>query len=157
MKKILLFAALMFCFVGADSASAQAFRWGPELNLGFDQDFGIGARVEYDVPSPPLSIIGSFDYYFPGGNYDYWEINGNVVYNFDVPDARTITPYAGAGLNIAHFSREQSDGSSRGNTDLGLNILGGARFDAGSIMPFVEFKGTIDGGDQFVITGGVLF
>lgn len=157
MQRILAAAALLFCLAGADSASAQSFRWGPELNLGFDTDFGIGARVEYDFPNPPLTIIGSFDYYFPDAPYDYWEINGNLVYNFNVPEARSITPYVGAGLNIGHVSRDRSDGTSSSDTDLGLNFLGGARFAAGSLTPFVELRGTIDGGDQFVITGGLLF
>jgi hypothetical protein len=155
MKKYLLIAVVMFCLTGASSASAQGFRWGPELNLATDTDFGLGARVEFDFNNSPLTVIGSFDYYFPDG-YDYWEINGNLIYNFDIASAPSVTPYAGGGLNIAHWSIDNEVGS-RSETDPGLNLLGGARFDAGSLTPFVEMKFTIEGGDQFVVTGGLLF
>ena len=159
MKKTLVMVALMLCLVGFDTASAQGFRWGPQISLGDDSDFGIGARAEFDLKGPPLTIIGSFDYYFPGGSVDYWEFNGNLIYNFDIPSAPTVTPYAGGGLNIAHVSWGGSDEfvDDHSDTRAGLNLLGGARFDAGSIMPFIEMKFEIEGGEQFVVTGGILF
>ncbi|MEJ2547560.1 MAG: hypothetical protein P8125_07045 [Gemmatimonadota bacterium] len=156
MKKVLVIAAAMFCVSGAPSASAQGFRWGPELSLATDTDFGLGARVEFDFNNSPLTVVGSFDYYFPDGPVDYWEINGNLIYNFDIPSAPSVTPYAGGGLNIAHQSSDRESGSFS-DTDPGLNLLGGARFDAGSLMPFVEMKFTIEGAEQFVVTGGLLF
>jgi hypothetical protein len=156
MRKALVLAAAMTCLAGTSTASAQGFRWGPELSLATDTDFGLGARVEFDFNNSPLTVIGSFDYYFPDGSVDYWEINGNLIYNFDISSAPTVTPYAGGGLNIAHWSID-TDSGSRSETDPGLNLLGGARFDAGALMPFVEMKFTIEGGDQFVVTGGLLF
>ena len=158
MKKVMILAAVMLCFAGVESASAQGFRWGPQVSLAEDADFGVGARVEFDFANSPLTIIGSFDYYFPDGPVDYWEINGNLIYNFTIPSAPTVTPYAGGGLNIAHASWDGGnlvDDSS--DTDAGLNLLGGARFDAGAIMPFIEMKFEIAGGEQFVVTGGLLF
>jgi len=152
MRKTLVAAAVMLCLVGVESASAQGFRWGPEVSLGTDTDLGLGVRGEFDFSGSALTIIASFDYYFPDGSVDYWEINGNLIYNFDIASAPTVTPYAGGGLNIGHAS---SDGFS--DTDPGLNLLGGVRFDAGSIMPFVEAKFTIEGVEQFVVTGGILF
>ena len=157
MKKTLVMAAVLLCLVGVESAAAQGFRWGPELSLATDSDLGLGARVEFDLNGPPLTIIGSFDYYFPDGSRDYFEFNGNLVYNFNIPSAPTITPYAGGGLNIGHKSWDANDGEDRSDTDPGLNILGGARFDVGSVILFGEMKFTIEGGDQFVVTGGVLF
>lgn len=152
MRKSLVAAAIMLCLMGVETASAQGFRWGPEVSLGTDTDLGLGARAEFDFSGSALTIIASFDYYFPDGPVNYWEINGNLIYNFNIPSAPTVTPYAGGGLNIGHAS---SDGSS--DTDPGLNLLGGTRFDAGSIMPFVEVKFTIEGVEQFVVTGGILF
>ena len=156
MKKYLLIAAAMFCTAGVSSASAQGFRWGPELSLATDTDFGLGARVEFDFNRSPLTVIASFDYYFPDGPVDYWEINGNLIYSFDLSSAPSVTPYAGGGLNIAHASVDSEFGSAS-DTDPGLNLLGGARFDAGSLMPFIEMKFTIEGAEQFVVTGGLLF
>jgi hypothetical protein len=152
MRKTLVAAAVMLCLMGVETASAQGFRWGPEVSLGTDTDLGLGARAEFDFSGSALTIIASFDYYFPDGPVNYWEINGNLIYNFNIPSAPTVTPYAGGGLNIGHAS---SDGFS--DTDPGLNLLGGTRFDAGSIMPFVEVKFTIEGVEQFVVTGGILF
>ena len=152
MRKILVAAAVMLCLVGVQTASAQGFRWGPEVSLGTDTDLGLGARGEFDFSGSALTIIASFDYYFPDGSVDYWEINGNLIYNFNIPSAPTVTPYAGGGLNIGHASAE-----GYSDTDPGLNLLGGARFDAGSIMPFAEVKFTIEGVEQFVVTGGILF
>jgi hypothetical protein len=156
MKKSILVVAALFLLTGAPVAQAQGFRWGPEVSLGTDTDLGLGARIEFDLNNSPLTIIGSFDYYFPDGPVKYWEINGNLIYNFDVPSAPSVTPYAGGGLNIAHASVDGDFGSAS-DTDPGLNLLGGARFDAGSLMPFVEMKFTIEGADQFVVTGGLLF
>ena len=152
MRKTLVTAAVLLCLVGVESASAQGFRWGPEVSLGTDTDLGLGARAEFDFSGSALTIIASFDYYFPDGPAEYWEINGNLIYNFNIPSAPTVTPYAGGGLNIGHAS---VDGYS--DTDPGLNLLGGTRLDAGSIMPFVEIKFTIEGVEQFVVTGGILF
>ena len=152
MRKTLVAAAVMLCLMGVQTASAQDFRWGPEVSLGTDTDLGLGARGEFDFSGSALTIIASFDYYFPDGSVDYWEINGNLIYNFNIPSAPTVTPYAGGGLNIGHASAE-----GYSDTDPGLNLLGGARFDAGSIMPFAEVKFTIEGVEQFVVTGGILF
>ncbi len=152
MRKTLVTAAVLLCLVGVESAFAQGFRWGPEVSLGTDTDLGLGARAEFDFSGSALTIIASFDYYFPDGPAEYWEINGNLIYNFNIPSAPTVTPYAGGGLNIGHAS---ANGNS--DTDPGLNLLGGTRFDAGSIMPFVEIKFTIEGVEQFVVTGGILF
>lgn len=159
MKKSLVMVALLLCMAGVNPASGQDFRWGPELSLGTDTDFGIGARLEFDLAGPPLTVIGSFDYYFPDGSVDYWEINGNLIYNFDLASAPTVTPYAGAGLVISHASWDSNNEplESHSDTDPGLNLLGGVRFDAGSIMPFVEAKFEIEGAEQFVVTGGILF
>lgn len=158
MRKAILVMAMLLLAVGAGSAQAQDFRWGPQLSLADDADFGLGARLEHDFAAPPLTLIGSFDWFFPDGDVDYWELNANLVYNFRIADAPTVTPYVGGGLNIAHASWDSDellDDSS--DTEPGLNILGGVRFDAGSIAPFVEARVEIEGGEQFVVTGGILF
>ena len=62
------------------------------------------------------------------------------------------TPYAGGGLNIAYSSRS---GSS--DVDPGFNLLGGTLLGSGPVHPFVEVRFELAGGEQFVLTGGVLF
>ncbi len=167
MKRLLTLAGVAALVLAPTQANAQrSVFFGPQLNWGDDADFGIGGRVLVDIPGRfPLSIIGSFDYFFPdedvaGVDLTYWEINGNLVYNFAIASAPTFTPYAGTGLNIAYFSTDvQTTVGQVGDseTDLGLNFLGGGRVQVGSIAPFFELRIEAWGGEQFVITGGVLF
>lgn len=162
-KTFLTTLAVMFLF-GATQLSAQ-IRFGGQLNYGDDTDFGLGPRLVLADPAlGEFRFIGSFDLYFPddggGVDIDYWELNGNIVYDFEVTTAPKLTPYVGAGLNVAHVSVDlTSPGLTGGgsNTELGVNLLGGLEFGLGKIRPFVEIKVELEGGEQFVITGGVLF
>src|SRR5881397_1440890 len=145
---------------------AQRPRFAAELNWSSDVDFGIGARGVFPLqslfPKTPLDGIVSFDYFFPsapsGVSLHYWEINGNVAYRFRVPARSSLGPYAGGGLNIAHYS-QTAGGVSTSATKAGLNLLGGTTFKlkGSKLTPFVEGRGEVGGGKTFVITGGVRF
>ncbi len=145
-------------------AHAQA-QVGPEINVGTqDIGFGIGGRVEAGLGAlfPTVSelfAIGSFDYYFPSG-FNYWEINGNVGYRFQIANAN-IKPYAGAGLVIAHAGASNCVAGicgSASSTDVGLNLLAGTNFPKlGTVTPFVELHIELRSGSLVVFTGGVLF
>lgn len=64
----------------------------------------------------------------------------------------SVAPYVGGGLNIAHSSNATS------NTELGVNLLGGLRFGIGPVVKgFSEVRLELSGGEQFVVTFGVLF
>ncbi len=149
--------------VSAAEASAQV-RFGVQGSFADDTDFGIGVRVRGDtprlIPNAPLSLIGSFDWFFPdapsGVDATYFELNGNVVYNFTITGS-VLRPYAGGGLNIARASVDFGQGNIS-DTNVGLNLLGGLNFrTAGRIQPFVELRLELEGGEQFVITGGIHF
>lgn len=160
MKTWRVFAAVSAALViGSADANAQAF--GIQGSWGDDTDLGIGARLELGLPNlltsqGPLSntfLIGSFDWFFPDfcDNIDdcsYYEFNANLA----VPiTASTIDPYAGAGLNIARMSvLDASD------TEVGLNLLGGLRFNLGGASAFGEGRFVLGGSEQFVLTLGVL-
>lgn len=153
--------AILATLIVPRSAAAQA-RFGAQLDFGDDQDLGIGGRVILDLEElRDVQFVGSFDWFFPdepaGVDITYWEINGNLVYAIDAPDLPSISPYIGGGLNIVHRNREFASGADSSDTDAGLNLLGGAIFDTRSITPFVELRLEVEGGDQFVITGGILF
>jgi opacity protein-like surface antigen len=151
MRSLIMTAALVL--VCGSVASAQT-RFGIQGSFGDDADFGIGARVRVPVVSisPAFAVIGSFDYFFPDGPVDYWEINANASYT--IPGVRgNIMPYAGGGLNIAHASV-----SGFSNTDAGLNLMGGLNFrTSGRLMPYAEIRVELGGGEQFVLTGGLYF
>ena len=141
-----LVLALSLCSAG--STAAQTYG-GFQANVGSDTDFGLGGRLLFDLEGSNLEFVGSFDIYFPDG-FDYWEINGNLFYHFDLPDAPTVLPYAGGGLNLAHFSNGGSD------TEAGFNLGGGVRFLLDRISPFIEVKTVVGDADQSVLTFGMI-
>lgn len=163
-KYLLAVACVGLLGIGARDLPAQT-RFGVQGSWGDDTDFGIGGRVAFSLrsmfPRTPLEAYATFDYFFPdegaGVDLTYWEINGNVVYL--IPGVRgNIAPYVGGGLNIAHASREVL-GVSASDTDAGLNLMGGLKFKSRTsrVAPFVELRVELGGGEQFVLTGGVLF
>src|SRR5213080_1389805 len=148
----------------ARAAASRADRpsFGLQLDWGNDPNFGIGGRGVFPLgsllPGTPLDGIVSFDYFFPGNNVKYWEINGNVAYRFRVPARSSLGPYAGGGLKIAHASVTIA-GVSGSDTKAGLNLLGGTTFKVkrSTLIPFVEGRGELGGGKTFILTGGVRF
>lgn len=154
LDSLALFAVLLLAAAGPLQGQAHL---GGQISVADDADFGIGGRIVFDLlQRADLEFIGSFDWFFPdeppGEDRDYWELNGNVAYFFDLESAPSVAPYLGGGLNIAHASR---DGAS--DTDGGINILGGARFSQSPVKPFVELRIELGGGEQFVLSGGLVF
>lgn len=151
-----VFAVLILAVVaGVGDVAAQArpdIRVGPQLSFADDADLGIGGRVEIGLPTIPVSIIGMFDYFFPGNDVDYWELNANGTYGFPLNTTDAVIPYVGGGLNIAHVSAGPFD-----DTEVGLNLLGGGRFPVSQVDLFFELRFEISGGEQVVVSGGVLF
>jgi len=147
------------------AAPQRPVSFGVQASFGTETDFGIGGRVVFGLrslfPTTPLDAHVSFDYFFPdapaGADVTYWEVNGNVAYRIRTT-SRTLAPYVGGGLSIAHASVDVGTGSAS-DTDVGLNLLGGTTFGAAAtkVKPFAEARVTLGGGEQFVITGGVRF
>ena len=55
------------------------------------------------------------------------------------------------------MSKKFEDGRDSSDTDLGINLLAGTQFGTKAVTPFVELRVELAGGEQFVITGGLLF
>jgi len=154
MKRLIALIAVLAFAGGVTTELSAQVRFGGQVSFGDASDFGVGARLEYTprrlIPNAPVVSAASFDWFFPGGSVDYWELNYNIAYLFQ---ADALRPYAGGGLNLAHVSV-----GSFSDTRLGLNLLGGLKFrTAGRLTPFVEARVELSGGEQFVITGGLLF
>lgn len=144
--------------------------FGPQVSFADDADFGVGIRgeaplsvlvsAEPDSPASAMFLIGSFDWFFPddGGGVDvrYFEINANVGYPFE---GEGFDPYVGAGLNIANSGVSFDDPAfeDSSDTDIGLNLLGGLKFPFGDMSAVTEIRLELSGGEQFVISAGVLF
>jgi len=157
--KFLVVCAIML--VGSAAQASGQIRVGGQINFADDVDFGLGPRIVVTDPAlGEFRFIGSFDLFFPdsppGVDIDYWEINGNVVYDFAFESAPKLVPYIGTGLNIAHASGGIGNlGAS--DTNIGANLLGGMEFKTGRLRPFVELRVELEGGEQFLVTGGLLF
>ncbi len=158
MRKLVAAAGVVIAaFAFAPRAEAQAF--GANLSWGDDTDFGLGARVAFpiggSVGQKGIKGLATFDYFFPDG-FDFWEITGNGVY--DISSSGSATPYVGAGITFARASYDVGPGFNGSNSEVGLNLLGGARFKpTGNVQPFVEARFQIRDGSQFVLSGGVFF
>lgn len=138
------------------------FKLGPRLTIDvgdlndmYGGSFAIGADVRLRTPALPVQGNGSFDFYFADDPWTVWSIDLNAVYPFGVEN-EVFTPYAGAGLGITRIS---SDSDIADDTDIGLNIVGGAEFETGGrATPFVQLQATLAGdADRLGITGGLLF
>lgn len=127
---------------------------GPTVAFHDDFDFGIGAMVGAQLPALATGVgfLGDFTLFFPD-NVDYWELNGNLTWDVPLPDA-PVAPFFLGGLNLANFSSDIGDQST---TELGLNLGGGVRFNAGTLNPLVGLKAELDGGEGVVIFGALPF
>lgn len=152
-------ALAMLALSGPGTPAVGQVHLGPQVSLADDADVGIGGRITAGVEGySGLEVMGSFDVFFPDAEFDYWEINGNLVHNFELTDSPSLRPYAGGGLNIAHTDFDDRPGPEDDeDTDVGLNLLGGFKFPMEGVTPFVEGRFEIEGGEQAVVTGGLLF
>ncbi|MDZ7781219.1 MAG: hypothetical protein U5R14_14990 [Gemmatimonadota bacterium] len=134
-------------------AQAQA-TLGPTVAYHDDADFGVGVALGLPLSGldEQIEFLGDFLIFFPDTpGLDFFEINGNLTYDFPIEDA-DVLPFALAGLNIARFS-----GDMFSNTEMGLNVGGGIKFDAGSLRPTVGLRLELEGGEGFVFFGTVPF
>ncbi len=167
MKK-LLFAICMMALFGMSAGEAQAqVVFGAQANWASEVDLGLGARATFKLPVENLTIVPSFDFFFPstgvdGASMKWMELSGNVHYSFPLADKPTLLPYAGGGLSFVRVSATVDLGpfgkhTASGN-ETGLNLLGGVQFRSfAKLVPFAELRLATAGESQLVLTGGVNF
>jgi hypothetical protein len=152
MRRLLPAAFAVALWFAPSSLLAQV-ELGPQLSYGTDNaGLALGGRLIWVWPwEPGTSTIASFDYFFPDGDFDLWEININLAHSIPVKIEDTEI-YAGAGLNWAHFSwRDRNDDR------FGLNLLAGFKYMLPSVTPYGEVRAELGGGEIWVFTGGVMF
>ena len=151
-------AAVVVFSVVAMPAQSQIYL-GPEVAWNDDFDLGIGAGIEFDLPQlyEGITFMGDFIYFFPGdddagNNIDYWEINANLSYDLPLEDV-PVVPFGLAGLNIARASVESGEveGATISDTELGLNLGAGVKFDLGNFRPRVAGRFSIGGSETFTL------
>jgi len=157
MKKLLCTVALVGMVVAVPGSVQAQTVVGPMAGYHDDLEaLGIGGFISVPVPAldPNLSIVPSFVFYFPDGG-DALEVNGDVMYAFEVSEDTPVLPFAFAGLNIFRTKPDFTGASA--DTDVGLNLGGGVTFRAESLRPFAGAKFEIHDGTGFLIFGGVGF
>jgi hypothetical protein len=158
----LLFAVALLGIVSVPTAVNAQTTVGPFLAFHDDFDFGVGAYVTFPVEEihENLAFSGSFGYFFPddgGGAVDvtYWELNADAILR--IPTESAVRPFLLGGINIARVDVDVTGLGGGSNTEAGLNLGGGVAFPGESFTPMVGAKLQIDGGDGFMIFGGLGF
>jgi hypothetical protein len=166
----LLAAALGLQLIRPTHAAAQI---APVLQYNYGSDVtgkavsGVGAGLRFPLrawnqQNGPMAMF-TFDYFFapdyPVDNgslhkQTYWEVNMDATW--DIPRAKAI--YVGGGLNFTQQSVDYP-GNAPGisGTALGLNALAGLRIGGKKGGAFVQGRGELGGGKQFVVSAGIYF
>jgi hypothetical protein len=158
MNKTLRALAIAAALVAVPSFAQAQATLGPQVAYHNDFDFGVGAALTLsaDAIHEQVDFLFDFAWFFPEvDGVDYFELNGGLMYDFLLEES-TVTPFALAGLNVASISVDTPFGGGD-NTELGLNLGGGLKFNAGSLRPTVGVRLEIEGGDGFVIFGTIPF
>lgn len=140
-----------------------------------DGAFTLGGEARLGLNGLPIVLNPGADYYFNGiDNTTVWQFDANVLYPIS-HNNMTFTPYVGAGLGVTRVSFDPDTGlfgrlinDKSSESDIGLNVLGGATFGFGAIRPFAEAQITMgdhlafmnrngDGGPGYALIGGILF
>lgn len=170
MTKRFTFLIILAAFVSLP-ASAQLSNIGIGPRVGYDFDWeslSIGVDARAGFGTLPVSFNVAADYFFledyegfgADASQSLIKITANAIYEFGIANA-VFTPYAGGGLAFSRYSVDVDTGGfgsvDGSDTDIGLNIVGGAYFGAGSMRPFAQLYITTGGGTAVGLSGGVLF
>lgn len=166
MKKILT-AALGATLLSAAALPAAAqqegdMAWGVHAALATDNsNVGLGAKFRYNV-TDPIRLEGSFTYFFENDNLSLWDLSADAQWLFPVDEGITLYPLAGLGICNAKLSglplsMPIGGVESVSDTDLGLNLGGGADFAVArdtDITAQLKYNTALD---QIVFSAGVAF
>ena len=111
----------------------------------------VGVHAEFEQPDSRLHLLPSIMYW---NSNDVRDLSANFDAYYHFSSEGLVTPYVGAGLGMNFFNNERID---RGNTELGLNLMGGLRFPGPSSHYFLEGRYTASDIDQFALLGGITF
>lgn len=171
-RSLLLAATLILVvgLAGPPTAPAQTgMKIGPRVGVpvgnvsdtGGTLFFGADARVDLAALPDPVVLSPSFDFYladdFSGSSLTIFALDLNGLYEIPLEDS-PVAPYAGGGIAITRVSigEDVPDRFDPSSTEIGLNLVGGARFPLESVEPFAQFNFTA-GADRIGLAGGVLF
>lgn len=118
-------------------------RVGSSLAYQFDvRDPALGAQL--DVPLDSRFAL------YPSGAVYFVDQGSLVGFNADVKYRLPAALYLGGGLNVLHRSV-----AGVGNTDAGVNLLGGIERRSGWLQPFAEGRVILNDGSAFQLAAGL--
>lgn len=155
-------AALALTLAVGVPVGARA-QWNLGVHGGYDVDveeFLLGMSVDFRIPgaaiqATPLTFSPGFEYYPGVDGATFFVVNLDAEYPFH---ARSVEPYVGGGLWIRRISVDTGFLGNASDTDVGLNLAGGARFGSSQkVRPFAEGVFRLGNQSTLVIRGGVSF
>ncbi|MFC2263940.1 MAG: outer membrane protein [Prevotella conceptionensis] len=163
MKKLFLVAAfaMVSAFASAQFAVGVHTLYGTEVS-----NLGIGVRARYDI-NEQFRLDGNFNYYFKKNGLEFWDINANLHYLFNITDRFSAYPLGGLGLVTANSTIEVRDPftgnvlskTSESSTKLGFNFGGGVDFaltDDLYLNGEVKYQ-IVSGYNQAVMSAGIVY
>jgi len=158
MKVVMWMAAASFAIVLIAAPPAHAFGVsgvGGKLGYANPEDLdgtaSVGVHAEMERPGTHLHLLP---------NVMYWNVdrvrdlnpNVDVYYHFS-PEGR-VSPYLGGGVGLNFVHRARTD---LGETDLGMNVVGGVRFPGSANHYFLEGRFTASDINQVSVMTGITF
>jgi opacity protein-like surface antigen len=159
--------------IGLKGVGAKIGFVDPESPIG--STFGLGGVVDLGTITPQMTLEGELMFWSKG--YDvmdyHWSysqiyISGIAKYYFNQKKGAKFLPYAGGGLGLvigkvksewkgSDFGLGSTSGSTS-STDLGIHLVGGAKYPLDSQKyAFAEFRYSIDGADFWGLFAGFVF
>lgn len=167
-------AVVLFAMASAVGSAARAdtgvqigARSGIQLldddELGHQNTFSIGGEARFSFELSPLLVGLTFDHFFVGDR-TLFQAGANALYDLPV-GLSFLYPYLGVGVGVTGFNFPEARGLGAMGVDsngarLGMNLLGGVRFDHVAlpvVRPFGQVMLSVGPIDLFTVVAGVLF
>lgn len=137
----------------AEARVLVGVRGGQYLDIG---------ESDEDEPYVGVELIAGITkhiYFNPNVEYVFVEKakvgTGNLDFHLDLPVTEDFHLWAGAGLAVVYTD---PDGAPKSDTDLGLNLLAGVGFHAGTVIPYGQLKLLVlDDYEELVWAVGIRF
>lgn len=151
----------------ADTGIQVGARAGVQLlddeELRYEGAFALGADARFGFELSPLIVNVTFDHFFIKDR-TLFQVSANALYDLPV-GLSFLYPYLGVGVGASRFALPEASGppvmgGDSNGTRLGMNLLGGVRFEHVAlpvVRPFAQVMGSLGPIDLFTIVGGVLF
>jgi hypothetical protein len=150
-RRDLAVAFLVALAVSLPAGTASATDLGVRAGLYSDADAAFLGVEALARVTPRVYFNPNFEWVFVDSG-SYFTLNADFHYDFHMHKRRYA--WLGAGLALV---RTDAEGPGEGNTDAGLNILGGLGVQAGHVIPYVQLKVIAKDNAEFVIAAGLRF